>query len=76
MEKKKRIFRIYGRYMENGYRQEMPMDITFNSIIEAEKCVNYLNSNIKPCPYEDADGYIYDYFAKEDKTKMFETFED
>jgi hypothetical protein len=75
MEKKK-IFRIYTRCMENGYRQEIPTNITFNCSLEAEKCVNYLKASIKPCIYTDTDGYIYDYFAREDKTKLFESFED
>ena len=76
MENKKKIIRIYGRCMENGYRQEVPMNITFNSTVEAEKCVKHLKANIKPCIYTDRDGYIYDYFAREDHTKSFETFEE
>ena len=76
MENKKKIIRVWGRCMENGYRQEVPMNITFDNPVDAEKCVNHLKANIKPCIYTDRDGYIYDYFAGEDHTKFFKSFEE
>lgn len=76
MKKGKKTFRIWAQYKENGLIQEYPMEITFNDAQEAEKCAEYLISNLGPWPYTHNEGRIVNFVFREDKTENFKTFED